>query len=60
MIKTQKLTLVENAGSNCIFFYPLDPNIMKKSGRILIVAELAREYGFKDVGGTLVYLVSSI
>jgi len=24
---------------------------MKKSGRILIVAELAREYGFKDVGG---------
>ena len=29
----------------------LDPNIMKKSGRIQIVAELAREYGFKDVGG---------
>jgi len=28
-----------------------DPKIMKKSGRILIVAELAREYGFKDVGG---------
>jgi len=28
-----------------------DSNIMKKSGRILIVAELAREYGFKDVGG---------
>lgn len=24
---------------------------MKKTGRILIVAELAREYGFKDVGG---------
>ena len=40
-------------------FYPLDPNIMKKSGRILIVAELAKEYGFKDVGGTFVYLVSS-
>lgn len=32
---------------------------MKKSGRILIVAELAREYGFKDVGGMLVYLVSN-
>ena len=31
---------------------------MKKSGRILIVAELAREYEFKDVGGVLVYLVS--
>ena len=26
---------------------------MKKSGRILVVAELAREYGFKDVGGLL-------
>ena len=24
---------------------------MKKTGRILIVAELAKEYGFKDVGG---------
>ena len=32
---------------------------MKKSGRILIVAELAREYGFKDVGGVLLYLVSN-
>jgi len=30
-----------------------DSNIMKKSGRILIVAELAREYGFTDVGGEL-------
>ena len=29
----------------------LDSDITKKSGRILIVAELAREYGFKDVGG---------
>ncbi|CAH3172326.1 unnamed protein product [Porites lobata] len=29
-----------------------DPGIMKKSGRILITAELGREYGFKDVGGT--------
>lgn len=28
-----------------------DPNIMKKSGRILLTAELGREYGFKDVGG---------
>ena len=30
---------------------------MKKSGRILIVAELAREYGFKDVGGKSVFYV---
>lgn len=29
-----------------------DSDIMKKTGRILIVAELAKEYGFKDVGGT--------
>ena len=33
-----RLTLVENAGSNYYFFHPLDPNIMKKSGRIWIVA----------------------
>ena len=26
---------------------------MTKSGKTLIVAELAREYGFKDVGGLL-------
>ena len=39
-------------------FYSLDPNIMKMSGRILMVADLARKYGFKDVGGVLVYLVS--
>ncbi|KAK3742749.1 hypothetical protein QZH41_018957 [Actinostola sp. cb2023] len=30
-----------------------DPHIMKKSGSVLIVAELAREYGFTDVGGNL-------
>ena len=29
----------------------LDPNIMTKSGRILLTAELGHEYGFKDVGG---------
>ncbi|EDO34536.1 predicted protein [Nematostella vectensis] len=28
-----------------------DPDIMKKSGSVQIVAELAREYGFTDVGG---------
>ncbi|CAH3167904.1 unnamed protein product [Porites lobata] len=28
-----------------------DADIMKKSGRILLTAELGREYGFKDVGG---------
>ena len=27
---------------------------MKKSGRILLTAELGREYGFKDVGGELI------
>ncbi|XP_077983460.1 dehydrogenase/reductase SDR family member 1-like [Glandiceps talaboti] len=28
-----------------------DPNIMKKSGRILMAGDLAREYGFKDIDG---------
>ncbi|KAM7438700.1 Dehydrogenase reductase SDR member [Porites harrisoni] len=28
-----------------------DPNIMNKTGRILVTAELGQEYGFKDVGG---------
>lgn len=53
------MTLVTHASRHYSFSYPLDSNIMKKSGRILIVAELAREYGFKDVGGMLVYLVSN-
>ncbi|XP_032230130.1 dehydrogenase/reductase SDR family member 1 [Nematostella vectensis] len=30
-----------------------DPDIMKKSGSVQIVAELAREYGFTDVGGVM-------
>lgn len=34
-----------------VTFLAADSSIMKKTGRILIVAELAREYGFKDVGG---------
>ena len=29
---------------------------MKKSGRVLIVAELAKEYGYKDVGGLFISL----
>ncbi|MDQ3804180.1 MAG: SDR family NAD(P)-dependent oxidoreductase [Acidobacteriota bacterium] len=28
-----------------------DPNIMRKSGEVLVAAELAREYGFTDVDG---------
>ena len=53
-IELPKLPLLENTGSNYSSFLLLDPKIMKKSGRILIVAELAREYEFKDVGGVLV------
>lgn len=30
-----------------------DKKIMKKTGKILITSELAREYGFKDIGGNL-------
>jgi NAD(P)-dependent dehydrogenase (short-subunit alcohol dehydrogenase family) len=29
-----------------------DPNVMEKSGRVLTVGELAREYGFTDLDGT--------
>jgi len=29
-----------------------DPNIMRKSGHVLVAAELAREYGFVDIDGT--------
>ncbi len=29
-----------------------DPEIMKKSGKILVAAELAKEYGFTDIDGT--------
>ena len=28
-----------------------DKNAMSKSGKVIIVSELANEYGFKDVGG---------
>jgi hypothetical protein len=28
-----------------------DPNIMQKSGQIVVAAELAQEYGFTDVDG---------
>jgi NAD(P)-dependent dehydrogenase (short-subunit alcohol dehydrogenase family) len=28
-----------------------DDNVLSKSGRVLLVAELAREYGFTDVDG---------
>ena len=30
-----------------------DPNLMQKTEKTLIVAELAREYGFRDLDGTL-------
>jgi dehydrogenase/reductase SDR family protein 1 len=30
-----------------------DPNLMQKSGKVLIAAKLAREYGFSDIDGKL-------
>ena len=30
-----------------------DPNVMDKSGRILMTHDLAHEYGFKDVDGAI-------
>jgi len=31
-----------------------DPNVLKKTGQIHFVADLAREYGFTDIDGRLV------
>ncbi|MBN1303347.1 MAG: hypothetical protein JXA13_02855, partial [Anaerolineales bacterium] len=28
-----------------------DPDVMKKSGQILVAAEVAKEYGFSDIDG---------
>ncbi|XP_014666544.1 PREDICTED: dehydrogenase/reductase SDR family member 1-like [Priapulus caudatus] len=43
---------VEFSGK-CITALALDPNIMKKSGRILLTSELAEEYNIVDLDGTL-------
>lgn len=32
-------------------FQASDPNIMKKSGKIVLTGDLAKEYNFADVGG---------
>ena len=34
-----------------IFSILLDKNIMAKNAKVLIVSELANEYGMKDIGG---------
>ena len=34
----------------------LDPNIMKKSGRVCFTADLGYEYGFKDINGILIII----
>ncbi len=30
-----------------------DPNLMRKSGKVLLAAQLAREYNFSDIDGKL-------
>ena len=30
-----------------------DPNVMQKTARVLLTADLAREYGFRDFDGTI-------
>ncbi|XP_038070036.1 dehydrogenase/reductase SDR family member 1-like isoform X2 [Patiria miniata] len=42
---------VEYAGKAIVHLLQ-DKNIMKKSGRVLLTAELAGEYGFQDIDGT--------
>ena len=34
-----------------MFFFISDPNVIKKTGKILIAADLADEYGFTDIDG---------
>lgn len=35
----------------CIVALAADPKIAKKSGKCLFTADIAREYGFKDIDG---------
>ncbi|XP_041376040.1 dehydrogenase/reductase SDR family member 1-like [Gigantopelta aegis] len=44
----------EYAGK-CIVHLASDPNIMKKSGRILLAADVGDEYGFVDIDGRTPY-----
>ncbi|XP_052061730.1 dehydrogenase/reductase SDR family member 1-like [Mytilus californianus] len=46
----EKAESTEFAGK-AIVALATDPNIMKKSGRILTTADLGKEYGFKDIDG---------
>lgn len=41
---------VEMAG-RAVSYLASDPNIIQKTGRILLTVDLAREYGFTDVDG---------
>ncbi|XP_078335153.1 dehydrogenase/reductase SDR family member 1-like isoform X2 [Crassostrea virginica] len=38
----------------CIVHLAKDPNIMKKSGHVLMTAELGKEYGLEDVDGRII------
>lgn len=61
-VDAEKKSRVKKIFANCedvtftgkaIAWLAADTNIMKKTGKVLVVAELAREYGFKDIGGAL-------
>ncbi|WP_028079129.1 SDR family NAD(P)-dependent oxidoreductase [Solimonas soli] len=46
-----KITESPEFGGHVLAAHYLDPKLMERSGHTFIVAELAREYGIKDVGG---------
>uniref|UniRef100_A0A5S6QET7 Dehydrogenase/reductase SDR family member 1 n=1 Tax=Trichuris muris TaxID=70415 RepID=A0A5S6QET7_TRIMR len=50
---------VEFAGK-CVVHLAADKNIMKKTGRILFTADVAREYGFTDVNNKPIECVRSV
>ena len=41
---------------NVKFSFLPDKNIMAKNAKVLIVSELANEYGMKDIGGMFQYV----
>lgn len=37
-----------------------DPNVMKKSGKVLMTGDLGREYGFRDIDGSVISTLRSV
>lgn len=43
--------LAMNANNRLAFGLGADPEVMKKTGQVLYVGDLAKEYGFTDIDG---------